>query len=110
MTRSVDKLQRLHDKLDLPNPAASQFYVALQFVCADDVALDAPFDVGDFIQQISRHTPWVNKRLMLPQEFVSQLTATADSARLDQRKTFPGLAKSGIIIFHAVERAGQRPR
>src|SRR4030095_14388153 len=47
---------------------------------------------------------------MLPQEFVSQLAAAADSARLDQRKTFPGFAEPGIVIFHALERAGQWSR
>src|SRR6266480_629546 len=33
----------------------------------------------------------------------------ANSARLDQRKTFPGFAEPRIIVFHAVERAGQWP-
>src|SRR4030095_1928607 len=49
MTRSVDKLQGLHDEFDLANTATSKFHVAFQFVRAHDVALDAPFDTGDFI-------------------------------------------------------------
>ena len=32
MTRSVDKLQGLHDELDLANAAASEFHVAFQLV------------------------------------------------------------------------------
>src|SRR5258708_956195 len=44
---------------------------------------------------------------MLPQEFVSQLAAAADCARLDQGKTFPGFAEPRIIICHAVERGGE---
>src|SRR6266567_3721424 len=109
MSRSVDKLQGLHDEFDLANSAASKFHIAFELVRADDVALDAPFDTGDLIQQIGRCAPGINKRLMLPQEFVSQLAAAADSARLDQRKTFPGFAEPRIIVFHAVERAGQWP-
>ena len=93
MPRSVDKLQGLHDELDLANTAAPQFHVAFELVRADYVALDAPLDAGNFIQQIGRCAPGINKRLMLPQEFVSQLAAAADSARLDQRKTFPGFAE-----------------
>src|SRR4029453_11805415 len=107
MTRSVDKLQGLHDEFDLANTATSKFHVAFQFVRAHDVALDAPFDTGDFIQQIRRRAFGVNKRMMLPQKFVGQFPAAADSARLDQRKTFPGFAEAGVIIFHALERAGQ---
>src|SRR5439155_26327921 len=107
MTRSVDKLQSLHDEFDLANPSASKLHVAFQLIRADDVALDAPLDTGDFVQQVGRCAFGVNERLMLPQKFVSQLAAAADSARLDQRKAFPGFAEPGIIIFHALERAGQ---
>src|SRR4030095_3665878 len=97
------------DEFDLANTAASKFHVAFQLVRADDVALNAPLDVGDFIQQIGRRAFWIDKRLMLSQEFVGQFPAAADSARLDQRKTFPGFATSVVIIFHALERVGQWP-
>src|SRR6266576_6352648 len=110
MPRSVDKLQGLHDELDLANPAASKFHVAFELVRTDNVAFDALLDTGNFIQQIGRSAPGINKRLMLSQEFVGQLAAAANSARLDQRKTLPGFAESRIIIFHALERAGQWPR
>ena len=83
MPRSVDELQGLHDELDLPNTAAPKFYVAFELVRTNYVALDAPLDTGNFIQQIGRCAPGINKRLMLSQEFVSQLAAAADSARLD---------------------------
>ena len=109
MTRSMDNLQGLYDEFDLANAAASKFHVALQLVRADNVALNASLDAGDFIQQIGRRAFGVNKRLMLAQEFVSQFAAAADSTRLDQRKTFPGFAEPGIIIFHTLKRPGQRP-
>src|SRR6266567_2484807 len=83
LTRSMNKLKRLHDEFDFPNAAAPKFYVAFQLVRSHHGAFDAPLDTGDLIQQIGRHAPGVNKRLMLPQKLVSQLTATADSARFD---------------------------
>src|SRR5437764_13685065 len=110
MTRSVDKLQSLHDEFDLANPSASKLHVAFQLIRADDVALDAPLDAGDFGQQVGRCAFGVNERLMLPQEFVSQLAAAADSARRDQRTAVAGFAEPGIMIFHARRRAGQWPR
>src|SRR4029453_15630692 len=105
----MDQLQCLYDEFDFANTAAAEFYIPFEFVDADDVAFDAPFDAGNFVQQIGRRAPRINKRLMLPQEFVSQLAAAADSASLDQRKTFPGFAKAGIIIFHALEGTRQWP-
>src|SRR5262249_39197549 len=71
VTRSMDKLQCLHDEFDLANTTASKLYVALELVRPDYVALDAPLDTGNFIQQIGRRAFRVNKRLMLSQEFVS---------------------------------------
>src|SRR5215475_13647597 len=107
MTCSVDKLQCLDNEFDLANTAASKFHVTFELICTDYITLDALLDVGDFIKQIRRRTFGVNKGLMLPQEFVSQFLAAADSTRLDQRKTFPSFTEAGIIIFHARERAGQ---
>ena len=46
---------------------------------------------------------------MLAKKFVGELAAAANSPRLDQRETFPGFAKPGIIILHALERARERP-
>src|SRR5215510_2757577 len=108
MTRSVDKLQCLYDEFDLANTAASKFHVPFKLLRTDYIALDSLLDVGDFIKQIRRRAFGVNKRLMLPQEFVSQFPAAADSTGLDQRKTFPSFAKASIIIFDALERASQR--
>ena len=110
MTRPVDQLQGLHDEFDFANTTASKLYVAFELVRADDVTLDTPLDAGDFIQQIGRRAFGINERLMLPQEFVSQFTTAADSARLDQCKAFPRFAEAGIVIFHARERTGQGTR
>src|SRR5262252_6809484 len=110
MTRSVDELERLHNEFDLANAAAPKFHVALELVRPDNVALDALLDTGDFIQQIGRDAFRVNERLVLPQEFIGQFAAAADSARLDQRQAFPGFAKPGIIIFHALKGPSQWPR
>src|SRR6266542_4404448 len=93
MPRSVDKLQGLHDEFDFANTAAPKFHVAFQLVLADDVAFNTPLDTGNFVQQIGRGALGINERLMLPQEFVSQLAAAPDSTCLDQRKTFPGLGE-----------------
>src|SRR5207248_4918164 len=66
MTRSVDKLQSLHDEFDLANASAAKFHVAFQIFCADYVALDAPLDTSDFVPQVGRRAFRVNERLMLP--------------------------------------------
>ena len=47
---------------------------------------------------------------MLPEKFVDELAAAGDPAGLDQREPFPGLAETGVIIFHALERARERSR
>src|SRR6266536_5350796 len=81
--RSMDQLQRLYDEFDVANTAASKFHVAFQLCRSNNVALDAVLDVRNFIQQIACRAFWINKGLMLPREFVGQLTATSDSACLD---------------------------
>src|SRR5947208_16953798 len=106
MTRTMDQLQRLHDGVDVANAAAPESYVALELFCSNNVALDAKLDARNLIQQIGVGALWVNERLMLPQEFVSELTATGDSAGFDERKPFPSFAEPSVIIFHALERAG----
>src|SRR6266487_3173550 len=108
MTRPMDQLQRLHDKFDVANAAASEFYVALEVFCSNNVALDAAFDACNLIQQIVRRALGINERLMLPQEFVSQLTAASDAACLNQCKPFPSFTEPSVIIFHALERPSQR--
>ncbi len=60
----MDKLQRLHDELDVANAAAPKFYVALQLFRPNHVALDAVLDFRNLIEQIGRCTLWVNERLM----------------------------------------------
>ena len=99
----MDQLQRLHDKFDVANAAASEFYVALQVFRSNNVTLDASFDACNLIQQVVRRALRVNERLMLPQEFVSQRTAAGDAACLDQCKPFPSFAEPSVIIFHALE-------
>src|SRR5207237_1146368 len=48
-----------------------------------------------------------NERLMLPQEFVGQLFASANVARFDQGEPLPRFAEPGIVIFHAFKRTGE---
>src|SRR5438067_10692592 len=110
VSRAMQELKRLHYELDLANPARAQFHVAPDIFVADDIALDPPFDTADFFQDIAGGTPWKNERLMLPEKFVGQLAAAGDAARLGQRQPLPCFAKPGIIIFHAVDRAGERSR
>src|SRR5437870_12319120 len=44
---------------------------------------------------------------MLPQKFVSELTAAGDSPYFDQRNPSPSFPKPAVIIFHALERTSQ---
>src|SRR4029077_2653568 len=108
ITRAMDKLQRLHDELDVANAAASKFYVALQLFRPNYVALDAVLDVRNLLEQIRRCTFRVDEWLMQPQEIVSQLAAAGDSARLDERNPLPRFAEPRVIVFHALERPSQR--
>jgi hypothetical protein len=62
--RAMDKLQRLHDKFDVANPAAAKFYIAIEFFRPNDVAFDAVLDVRNLLEQIWRWTFWINERLM----------------------------------------------
>ena len=88
---------------------SAELDVATEVFLSDDIALDAPLDAGDLVEQIRRRTTGINERLMLPQKFVSQLTATGYSACLDECKPFPCFAEPGVIIFHALERSRERP-
>ncbi len=83
MVRPVDELKCLHHELDFANAAAAELDVAFKLVWSDHIALDASLDVGNLIEQIGGRALWINKRLMLPQEFISQLPTAADSARFD---------------------------
>ena len=109
MTGAVNELERLHHEFDLANAAASKLNVTLQIVRPYYVTLDPPFDAGDFVEKVRSRTLRVNKWLMLPQKFVSQLAAAANSTRFDQGEALPGFTKASIIIFHAFERTCQRP-
>ena len=60
----MDKLQRLHDELDVTNAAAPKFYIAIQLLRPNDVTLDAVLDVGNLLEQIRRRTLWVDEWLM----------------------------------------------
>src|SRR5260370_25244594 len=102
MTRAVDELKRLHDKLDLANATSAKLDVALKLVRADYVLLHASLDPGNLVEQIRPWTLRVNERLMLTQKFVSQL-ATADApARLDQHTAVPGFAELRVIISQSL--------
>src|SRR5439155_13993833 len=107
--RAVDELECLHHEFDLANAASAKFDVALKFVRSDNVTLNTSLDVGDLVEQIGCRAPRINERLMLSEEFVSQLPTAADSARLNQGEALPSFAETGIIIFHALERSRQWP-
>ena len=66
MTRTVNELKRRHDEFDFANAANTKFDVALELVGSHHVALNAPLDIGDLVEQIGRGAPGINKRLMLP--------------------------------------------
>src|SRR5438309_4732995 len=97
VARPVNELKRLHDKFDLANAAGAKLDVAAEILLSHDIALDASLDVGDLVEQIGRGTAWINKRLMLTQEFVSKFDAAADSSVLDQFHTLPSLVNSAVV-------------
>ena len=101
--RSVDKLQRLHNEFNFANTTATKFNIPLQFALSYDIPLDSSFDIGDLVQQIRRRTFRVNERLMLPQEFVSELATASNSSSLDQRQAFPSFPEPTIIVLHALK-------
>src|SRR5687768_3963626 len=84
VARPVEKLQRLHDELNLANPARTQLHIASDIFVADNVALDAPFDSRDLLEHVRRRTLRKNKRLMLAEKFVSELATPGNTSRLDQ--------------------------
>src|SRR6266404_351807 len=106
MATTMNELKCLHDELDLANAAASELHVAHEV--SGHVLLDTPLDFRDLVQQIRRGTSWVNKRLMLPQKLVSELTASRDAARFYQSDSLPGFTETRIVIFHALERSSER--
>src|SRR5213080_4413262 len=108
--RAVDELKGLHHEFDLANAAPAKFDVTLKLVRSDNVALNASLDVGDLVEQIGCRAPRINERLMLSEEFVSQLATAADSARLDQGEALPSFAETGIIVFHTLERSREWSR
>src|SRR5262245_48256599 len=67
-------------------------------------------DISNLLEQSCRCPLGVDERLMQPQEIVSQLAATGDSARLDERNSFPRFAEPCVIVFHALERSSQGTR
>ena len=109
VSRPVQELEGLHDKFDLPNPARAQLDVSPDFFVTNDVPLDPSLDCGNFVEQIRRRAPGINKGLVLPKKFVGELATAANPPRLDQRETFPGFAKPRIIVLHALERSRERP-
>src|ERR1043166_1815941 len=66
--RAVNELKRLHDELDFPDPAATEFHIASEPTVADDVTFDPRFNVRDLAQQIGRRTLWIDERLKRSEE------------------------------------------
>ena len=83
MPRSIDKLQRLHDKFDFANATDAKLDVTMELVPSNYVAFNAALDVCDLPDEIRRGALRIDKRLMLPQEFICQLAAASDASRLD---------------------------
>src|SRR5438270_450581 len=89
-------------------PAGAQLHISLNIFPTDKLALNPPLDRGNFLEHIRRRTFGINEGLMLAQKFVGQLPAAGDAAGFNQRETFPSFTEAGIIVFHALERTGQR--
>src|SRR5436190_13604881 len=108
MPCSMQELECLNDKFDFTNPACAQLDVLPDVFIANDVPLDPSFDRGNLLKQIRRRTLRINERLMLAEKFVGELATAANPSCFDERKPFPGFAETSIVIFHALERAGER--
>src|SRR5579864_280317 len=108
MAPAMDELQRLDDEFNFTNAATAKFDISFQIL--GRIVLDPALDRGNFVEQIRGGTAWINKWLMLPQEFVSELTTAGDAAGFDQRDSFPGFTESGVVIFHALQRAREWTR
>src|SRR5438067_2467793 len=108
MSTAMNELQRLDDKFNFPNSAAASFNIAFERVRAGHFALNSSFDLCDLVEQIRGWTSRINEGLMLTKKLVSEFAISGDYARFDQGNAFPGLAKAGIVIFHAFKRAHQR--
>ena len=106
--RSMQELECLNDKFDFTNPACAQLDVPPDVFVTNDVPLDPSLDRGNFVEQIARRALRINEGLMLAEKFVGEFAAAANPSCLDEREPFPGFAETGIVILHALERAGER--
>src|SRR5262249_14368683 len=104
----MQELGRRDDKLNLANPADPELDVTFALLEAHDVALDSFLDRRDFVEQVRGWTFRKNERLQLAQEIVGQFAIAADPACLDEGQALPHFAKTGVVIFHALELADER--
>ena len=74
---------------------------------ADLLKLTTNYDRGNFLEQVRRGALWINEGLMLAEKFVGELATAANPSCFYERKPFPGFAETSIVIFHALERAGE---
>src|SRR5437667_227209 len=76
-------VQCRHDEFDFANAADAKLDVAMELVRSNYIALNAALYVGDLLEEIGRCALRINKRLMLPQEFICQLATAGDASRFD---------------------------
>src|SRR5437762_3431904 len=107
MPGSMEELECLNNKFDFADPARAQLDVPPNVFVANDLPLDPSFDRGNFLKQIRGRTLGIDEGLMLTEKLVGQLATAADPSRFDERKPLPGFAETSIVIFHALERAGE---
>src|SRR5262249_51856590 len=78
---AVNELKRLDYEFNFTNSSAAQLAVSPQILRG--ILFNPAVDRGNLIEQIRGGTARINKRLVLTQKFVGQLSATGDSTRLD---------------------------
>src|SRR6516225_1722979 len=106
--RSVQKLQRLHDKFDLSDSSVSKFHISMQILSADQVAFDSCLELCNLVQQVAGKGARKDKWLQSLIELVEQFLVATDTASFDQSHSFPRLAVTGVVVLQACKRTSER--
>ena len=105
----VQELQRLRDEFDLPDAAAPQLHVAVQFAGLHHLRLDARFDRRDLPQRAGAERTRIAEGVHHLQELRRQLRRAGHAPRFDQHHALPRLAPLRVVNLAARQRAHQRP-
>ena len=106
----VEELDSLGDEFDLPNPAAAQLDVPINFAGLDHFVLGALLHLGDFAHAAFGQRARVAKGLNHFDKLGGQRGIAGYAAGFAEHHALPGLTPLRIIVFVAAERPRQRAR